>query len=201
MFPDTPLPPEPIITRWGTWLKACIYYAENFEKLAKFVNELDAVDARCIRQSQLAIANPRVRLDLAFIKSNFACIPEAIKKLEAQGLPLAESIRIFSSIKTNLEAIPRREFLNKYITVLNKNNGLTLVSKISHILEGNALQENDDFINRLSPDELSSFKFAPLTSCDVERSFSAYKRILEDTRRRFLFDNLRKSLIIHCNKL
>jgi len=32
---DTPLPPSPIITRWGTWLKAAIYYSENFETTKK----------------------------------------------------------------------------------------------------------------------------------------------------------------------
>lgn len=29
--PDIPLPPAPIITRWGTWLKAVDYYATHFE--------------------------------------------------------------------------------------------------------------------------------------------------------------------------
>lgn len=30
---DIPLPPQPILTRWGTWLDAAIFYAENFEKI------------------------------------------------------------------------------------------------------------------------------------------------------------------------
>ena len=32
---DTQLPPSPIITRWGTWLKASIYYSEHFETIKK----------------------------------------------------------------------------------------------------------------------------------------------------------------------
>jgi hypothetical protein len=28
--PDTPLPPTPVITGWGTWLGATVYYTENF---------------------------------------------------------------------------------------------------------------------------------------------------------------------------
>jgi len=28
---DIPLPPQPIITRWGTWLEAAIYYSDNFQ--------------------------------------------------------------------------------------------------------------------------------------------------------------------------
>lgn len=26
---NTPLPPEPILTRWGTWLEAALFYADN----------------------------------------------------------------------------------------------------------------------------------------------------------------------------
>src|SRR5215813_10399136 len=29
--PTLPLPPKPVITRWGIWLNACIYYSDNFD--------------------------------------------------------------------------------------------------------------------------------------------------------------------------
>lgn len=58
----------------------------------------------------------------------------------------------------------------------------------------------DEYIDTLSPAELEAFKYAPAVSCDVERTFSDYKLVLEDTRRSFVFDNLRKHVIIHCNK-
>lgn len=32
IYPDLPQPPQPVITRWGTWLKAA-YYAQYFEKI------------------------------------------------------------------------------------------------------------------------------------------------------------------------
>lgn len=28
-YPLTPLPPQPIVTRWGTWLQAVAYYAKH----------------------------------------------------------------------------------------------------------------------------------------------------------------------------
>jgi hypothetical protein len=28
--PGVPLPPEPVVTRWGTWTDAAIYYATIF---------------------------------------------------------------------------------------------------------------------------------------------------------------------------
>lgn len=33
LFPNLPMPPKPIITRWGTWLSAASYYSTNFEQI------------------------------------------------------------------------------------------------------------------------------------------------------------------------
>lgn len=33
MYPDLNLSPEPIITRWGTWLEAVQYYCDHFDKI------------------------------------------------------------------------------------------------------------------------------------------------------------------------
>lgn len=34
-----PLPPEPVITRWGTWLDAANYYADHFEFFKEIILE------------------------------------------------------------------------------------------------------------------------------------------------------------------
>ena len=33
--------PEPVVTRWGTWLKAADYYADNLIEVKKIVNEFE----------------------------------------------------------------------------------------------------------------------------------------------------------------
>lgn len=33
VLPDVPLPPEPVLTRWGTWIEAAIFYANNFDEI------------------------------------------------------------------------------------------------------------------------------------------------------------------------
>lgn len=47
--------------------------------------------------------------------------------------------------------------------------------------------------------DLTLFKFAPITSCDVERSFSFYKNVLSDHRRSFKPDALKMNLVVHFN--
>jgi hypothetical protein len=45
--PDTPLPPTPVITRWG-WLDAAVYYVDSFEIVCSVVNEFDGDDASSV---------------------------------------------------------------------------------------------------------------------------------------------------------
>lgn len=93
-----------------------------------------------------------------------------------------------------------RFFLQKFDYVRGKNDGLATLEKIAYILDEGKQGEKDDFIDTLTPAELQAYSHAPITSCDVERSFSAYNRVLEDCRRAFVFENLKKHIVIHCNK-
>lgn len=49
--------------------------------------------------------------------------------------------------------------------------------------------------------EVSVYQFAPLTSVDVERSFSHYKWILNVKRNRLTMDNIEKNIIVHTTTL
>jgi hypothetical protein len=82
--------------------------------------------------------------------------------------------------------------------VLERNPGYSTLCKVSDILWGNEA-ELDGNERELSANDLTVFKYAPVTSCDAERSFSRYKVLLSDDRRSFLFDNFKMHVIIHCN--
>jgi len=51
MYQDLILPPEPIITRWGTWLSAVLYYSNNFEKIRNVVLNLDSDAAMTFKKN------------------------------------------------------------------------------------------------------------------------------------------------------
>jgi len=42
------LPPQPIITRWETWIHAVNYYAKNFEKIVRVLDALNKEEATSI---------------------------------------------------------------------------------------------------------------------------------------------------------
>ena len=57
------------------------------------------------------------------------------------------------------------------------------------VLNGNSVEKSlDDF--RLNPEKIAPYKFAPIISVDIERSFSTYKRILDDRRQNLLDINI-----------
>jgi hypothetical protein len=72
--PDTPLPPAPVITRWGTWLDAIVCYAEKCEIFCSVVNEFDADDATCITILQDIFQDSNelkvLTTDLVYIRTN-----------------------------------------------------------------------------------------------------------------------------------
>ena len=71
------------------------------------------------------------------------------------------------------------------------------VKAIAETLQGNASAKPAVCS---SPSEIKAFKFAPITSVDVERSFSKSKNILSDRRQAFTVDNLKMVVVLNCNK-
>jgi hypothetical protein len=70
--------PEPILTCWGTWLEAAIYYCENFQIISSVINVLDENDADSIKKVKLCLLKPGLENNLAYIKSNFQVLTMAI---------------------------------------------------------------------------------------------------------------------------
>ena len=199
--PNLPLPPQPIITRWGLWINAANYYADNFEGIKKVLAALEPEESKFIQKAQSVIELPKLKNELSFIKHNFACISETITKLEAKGTALIDSIEMFVSVRKKLCSIRKRpEFVKKYDAVVGKNIGLSILKEIAEILETGKSSGLCQYVEELLPNEIEAFKYAPITSCDIERTFSIYKRVLEDNRRKFTFENLMKHLIIYCNQ-
>ena len=67
---------------------------------------------------------------------------------------------------------------------------------IGKILSGQALDAVSDPEVELPPNVLAQMKFSPITSCDVERSFSDYKSILTDSTS-FTPENLEMHVICY----
>jgi len=52
MAPNIPLPPQPVLTRWGTWLKVATYFCEHFEILKTIILGLNKNDSTSVEKAQ-----------------------------------------------------------------------------------------------------------------------------------------------------
>jgi hypothetical protein len=58
--------------------------------------------------------------------------------------------------------------------VLKRNPGFFTFTSVCQVLNADDVDPPED----IAPEKIPLLKYTPVTSCDVERSFSAYKHIL-----------------------
>jgi hypothetical protein len=124
-------------------------------------------------------------------------LSSTITRLEAVGAQLHDSLEPVQGAESQIEQAHGKvaDRVSKLKNVLFRNNGYSTLCKISEILSGNEAQLEDDK-PALNSNDLTFFKYAPVTLCDVERSFSCYKTILSDNRRSFTFESLKMHVFI-----
>lgn len=198
-LPNVPLPPEPIITRWGTWLEAALFYAKHLNNIKKVIESFDPNEAASINNAQNVLKNNELEQNLSYIQAHFKTLPTIMKSLETVGMPLTESTSIARSVIKNLQQIPGScgtKITQKIKNILTRNEHLQEIFNVADVLLSNTEAQAPE---EISPSLWSKYKFAPITSCDVERSFSAYKLILLEKRHQFTITNLEKILVVYCS--
>lgn len=190
--PNIPLPPQPVITRWGTWLQAVFFFSEHFDRLKVFISNLSE-DALSITQCKGLITKTTLQSELNFLATYFSCLPETIKFLETRNLQLSVAMEKFESTLLHLKNVKwplQDKFNHKIDCVIKRNPNLQTLKQIS-------LNNFNDYETALKYcDFVPHFSFAPVTSCDVERSFSRFKDLLTSKRSNFTEDNLEKYAVI-----
>jgi len=199
MYPDLNLPPEPIITRWGTWLEAVQYYCDHFEKIKNVISNFDTESAAAIEKAKSLMQNIYLKNDLTYNSANFCFLIQTIKQLETKNMSLIESISIVEKSADKLEKAQGHmgEIVkNKFANIIERNSGFQIIKIIRDILIGKNQQGSLDI--EFTPSDIVNMNYAPITSVDVERSFSQYKNILRPNRRNFSFENLQQYVVSHC---
>ncbi|KAE9538874.1 hypothetical protein AGLY_005456 [Aphis glycines] len=198
-FPELPNPPRPIITRWGTWINAVKYYCTHFNDLKSIIEEFEE-ESECVRAAKRLFKIPPIQSNLVYIVSNFGFLPDTITKLETRGVLLSKSVDIVNNIQIKLEECNgeiAKLILDKFNKVISKNQGWENIKKINQVLIGETTSDDDLSSSNFNLDNYLSMKYAPITSVNVERSFSIYKNILSPNRNRFSEDSLSKYMVVN----
>ncbi|KAL1509498.1 hypothetical protein ABEB36_004217 [Hypothenemus hampei] len=199
LLPDTPFPPEPILTRWGTWIKAAIFLADNFDKIKSVVIQFEDSASRAIEKAKKSLLSNDIKRHLIYIKTHFKIMPDSIKQLEAIGMCLSDSMYIIENLRASLKCTPGEVgqlASRKLELLLTKNPGFKHMTQINNILSANDKVENIGVDVDMN---CSIFKYNPITSCDVERSFSRLKNTLTEKRASLIPEHLEQLLVCSAN--
>ncbi len=158
------------------------------------VNSFNPEDAGSIKEAQQLLKKDSLGADLSYIASNLGFLAGAITQLEEAGLPLTHSLAILDNAKERLAVLPGAKgkvLKEKFEKVLKKNPSLETLHTVAKILEG----KDSSLPDRMGPADVAELKYCPVTSVDVERSFSMFKNVFSDRRHNFKEENLSKVMV------
>ena len=156
------------------------YY--HLKKVSKFLTESAAQGKKFLfvgtkKQAFKLVAQAALQCDSHFVNQRW----------------LGGMLTNWKTIKTSITKLNELE-------LKEKNNEFAIILKILKILNGES-SSMDGLPEDLTGNDLTFYKYAPVTSTDVERSFSRYTTILADNRRSFDVENIKKTLVVQCNNL
>ena len=169
--------------------------------MKRVIETLNPDDATAIDMAKTLFSNSEIEGQLAFIKANFSSLTQGITRVQEKGASLESSLTLVNKIASDLKSVGGevgRRVSKKVESVLDKNSGYKTLCHISQVLTGEAF-DTSCIEEDLTASDLAYFKYAPVVSADVERSFSQYKNILSDNRRPLTIENLRMLLVTYCN--
>ena len=180
-FDTLGIPPAPVVTRWGIWINAALYYAKNLPEVKEIVISWSG-DGVLVRQAQISINKKVVVSQLTEISSNYADLPRIIVKIEGAksmikeaNVTLNELIGKFGSDLLNI---------TEYIAKRLKANDFKVILDVSR--------------EDLAPSLYGKLQSCQPTSAAVERSFSMLKCFLRKNRN-FSDKNFSSYMKLYCN--
>ncbi|KAF2887768.1 hypothetical protein ILUMI_18405, partial [Ignelater luminosus] len=102
------LPPNPVVTRWETWLQAAIFYSDNFVEFKVVMQNLEE-DAASVTKVKALLFETAIVKELAFIKSYIEFLPDIMEALETREMSLKDQLEKHSFVEEKLKIVPGKE--------------------------------------------------------------------------------------------
>eukprot|EP00477_Mikrocytos_mackini_P001135 GAHX01001217.1.p1 GENE.GAHX01001217.1~~GAHX01001217.1.p1 ORF type:complete len:457 (-),score=48.95 GAHX01001217.1:118-1488(-) len=180
-FTDIPIPPQPILTRWGSWLRALSYYKRHFNNIKDIVNNWE-IKGKLTRDCKDIVNHSGLKVEIELAFECYNCLTFAIEELEQKKHNISSAFYLIRCLDFGEDPAHVQAYLEKR---LRKNE----IEKIC--MEEGPLHDSygtRDLLLNAQP-----------TSIDVERSFSLLNVLLEDNRI-FSDDNIADYIICYYNK-
>lgn len=168
----------PILIRWGMWIEFSGWLYENYVVIGEFIKEMDRINNT---NYFLPYNSTEFEREIRLCKS-YEWIPVTIKEFEKQNTSTEKQIQTLNTIIERT----KNSFLEEYILKsLSKN------PDIDFFISFNELRSRQDE---------KIYAYIPLTSVEVERAFSIYRKIYSEQRQSLKVENLSQFLFLYFNK-
>ena len=173
------LPPQPVLTRWASWLNAAMYYAKNLNQVRNIFEQMDDGGV-LVNRAKKALNCPIVEEHLFDITTNYCSISRITEEETGINLTVEKSKELISNLDFG-------------------NDPCNLISYIKERIKKNGISKLYD----CSDTTIEPFVYAKLyhcqsTSISVERCFSILNKLLAKDRN-FKPENIDNYLVCKYN--
>ena len=154
MYPEIPLPPSPVLTRWGTWLKAVEYYNKFYDEFLSVINSLDSDESSSVNECKELLQSVEIKVNLCYITSKFVPIVDAIEHLESRGLCIGNVTSKINAITENLKDNYDKKYYEKLPGILFILKGYRIIENVNSILCGSSTERSNEMLQQFSLNEL-----------------------------------------------
>ena len=176
-----PSPPDPVITRWATWLRAALYYSENLPAVRTIVNNWTSAGL-LVSRAKDAINVKGLVSDLVKI-NQYRTLAVNVEILEGSACTITRACGLLKNNIMQFDDDPCA--INNYINKRLSNSDLETIINCTNLT--------------IDPRSYALLQKAQPTSAAVERSFSKLNKLLRKDRN-FDVKNVKKYMMLYYNK-
>ena len=174
-----PSPPDPVITRWATWLRAAIYYIENLTAVSTTVNNWTSAGL-LVSRAKDAINVEGLVSDLVKI-NQYRTLAANVEFLEGSACTITKAYGLLKNMQFDDDPCAINDYINKRLS----NSDLDTIIDCTNLT--------------IDPTSYALLQKAQPTSAAVERSFSMLNKLLRKDRN-FDAKNVKKYMKLYYNK-
>ena len=173
-----PSPPDPVITRWATWLRAALCYSENLPAVRTIVNNWTSAGL-LVSRAEYAINVEGLVSDLVKI-NKYRTLAANVEFLEGSACTITKAYGLLKNMKFD-DPCAIKDCINKRLS----NSDLETIINCTNLT--------------IDPTSCALLQKAQPTSAAVERSFSMLNKLLRKYRN-FDVKNIKKYMMLYYNK-
>ena len=170
-----PSPPDPVITRWATWLRAALYYNENLPAVRTIVNNCTSASLLVSR------AKDAINVEYLVKINQYRTLAANIEFLEANACTISEAYGLLKNMQFDDDPCAIKNYIKKRLC----NSDLEAIINCTSLT--------------IDPPSYALLQKAQPTSGAVERSFSMLSKLLRKNRN-FDVKNVKKYMMLYYNK-